>query len=217
MDVKVTIAPGKNSVISGGDFIYCREASHNVFDIQPEGSGERIEFHLGAEERYTEPVDQFRVYNMGVTDLEATFRVKTGGTYQDHRVVISGGVDVQNFPATFPDGETEITRKGYSQIGASHFGATAPPGATTLVAPASNTNGMILRTASFDFGSQNLALFADVATGASWDDFTKRAIFARAAGGVGSVNLQDIFIPAGSGLFLVNSGTVYVRGTYDLL
>lgn len=131
---------------------------------------------------------------------------------------ITNPVNVGNFPSTFPDGMTEITRKGYSQIGASYYGGTVGSGTTTLVSAASNTGGLIVRTAWFNASSGNGTLFADTAAGSAYNDYTKRALWTLAGTNPTEMwPIKDLYIPSGNGLFLVNTSTFYVQLTYDLL
>lgn len=89
-----------------------------------------------------------------------------------------------------------------------------------IVAPATNVNGLYLRTAQLQVWSTNsgVAVFASPTAPANCCDASTRNIFEMASG-VGGVsqNLPNqLFIPAGMGIWIGANGSVGWELTYDL-
>lgn len=215
MDVTQTILAGGIGLIPGGKFIYCLSATHDNFELQPMG-GENISFHEDGEETFEVAPQEFRVWNKGA-DLTVSFRIKDDGKYRDNRFVMSGGVTVDNFPAAYPDGLTEITRHGYGQIGASYAHGASIAGVLTILAPATNTAGVIIRTLSAFSEGSRMSLFADTAAPLDHVDATKRRIVYVAGAGP-LLFEEDRFVEAGSGLYIAANGTLGLYSmTFDIL
>lgn len=102
--------------------------------------------------------------------------------------------------------------------GASGFGISASGGVQTVITPAANVNGIIIRTlqAQSSAGNSN-TVFADTAAPATYNDSTKRIIFMASDGSINNL-AKAIKIPPGCGLFVAcNSASGAFYGTYDIL
>lgn len=172
-------------------------------------------------------LDQVQLYNIGATDMTITIAMGIGDI-SDSRLNVSGEVQVKNVTGgtlKTDDDETQakldtlITAVGDAQfttIGANSFAAIGNSAVQTVLSPASNTNGAILRTLSMSGQTSSSAFFADTSAPSGYADYTKRGI-AHIFGG-GSFDTKDIYLPAGVGMYFAcqNTGTV-CRVTYDLL
>lgn len=216
MDITEIIPAGQMGVIPGGNFIYCISASHADFEIQPMG-GEKAAFHIGAEESFSTAPEEFRVWNNGA-DLVAKFRIKNDGEYRDNRLTLNGNINanVLNFPATFSDGLTEITRHGYGQIGASYASGTGTGVAITVVAPVTNAAGIILRTAHVVASASQISLYADTAAPISATDATKRRLLTAWVSGQ-NPQLEDRYLAPGNGIYIFGGVSAEYSLTFDIL
>jgi len=166
------------------------------------------------------------------TGVELTARLAFNDEgIRDNRLVLAagGGIavnnfpaafpgDVTNFPAAFPDGLSEISRHGYSQIGASFCIGQTILGVVTALAGASNLNGCIIRTAHLTRNLADLSLYADTAPPVSNLDYTKKGLmYLFGPSGMQQV-LHDFYVPPGHGLYISAGGAnSYFALTFDLL
>lgn len=85
----------------------------------------------------------------------------------------------------------------------------------TIISPASNVRGVLLRTANMQPSGTTASMYADTAAPANYEDTSKRAL----AYYVGSLwQLQEeVWLPPGIGLYVVSAGTAYGYSvTYDV-
>ena len=202
----------------GGEFFYVLECDQADFLMAMDESG--LDFtKLRTYKRVEQGAqyDSLRIFNPNASDLN--LKIIAGfGEYGDDEVKIGGAITVTSITnpvalstATFPDGLTEITRKGHGQAGASFAQAAFTAGVTTIVAPAANTNGIVLRVASFYCATHEAAIYTDTAAPSGWNDVTKQRLFVLSS--AQGHEVRDIFIPAGDGLYVAMSGT---SGHYNL-
>lgn len=104
-------------------------------------------------------------------------------------------------------------------LGSSFLNVTASVGVQTLVAPAANTNGLILRTYSWQVvpGYTQAGFYADTSAPSGYNDLSKRAIFmtvqaATSPGGVFAA-APNLVISPGWGLYFAATAT---QGTFSL-
>jgi len=170
---------------------------------------------------------QVVIENKSAVELTATLAFNDDGVRDNRLVLAAGGgiavnnfptgFDVNNLPATYDDGLTQITRHGYGSLGASFVTGTTPSTAPqTIILPATNTGGVVLRHASV-FGVANYtALYADTAAPTNVLDTTKRRLLLGT--GVTPFDLRDMYLPAGVGLYAVaNGANNYYSATFDIL
>lgn len=124
-----------------------------------------------------------------------------------------GAVTLSNFYAGATAGN------GYQRRGGTTYGgASAGSVSTTVVAPATNSNGLILRTLSVDAVAGHFALFADTAAPSSVSDTTKNKLL-HVLNGTYLVTPQfpHLYLPAGLGLyFYAGAAGVNFWCSYDL-
>ncbi|UKV16585.1 hypothetical protein L6172_09875 [Thalassospiraceae bacterium SW-3-3] len=82
---------------------------------------------------------------------------------------------------------------------------TPAAGVYTAVLPASNTAGVLVRAAIINSGGPAISIFADTAAPSAWNDTTKKRIGGLRANG--SQFLRDLYLPAGTGLYVAPSNT----------
>jgi hypothetical protein len=113
---------------------------------------------------------------------------------------ISGSVNFGNPYANSMNGT------GYQRIGATRYGLSAAgAGSNTIVAPASNVNGLVLRSICIEISvggaGNDLGVFADTAAPANWNDVTKNRIIALKPLNTLSMPELNVFLPVGFGLY----------------
>lgn len=104
------------------------------------------------------------------------------------------------------------------KIGASFFRGNVP-GVQTLVTPAANTNGLVIRTFSVPSNTSALiAVYADTAAPTGAGDATKRTAFvANSTGSYGAQGfITPLDIPAGYGLYVCGAGSADAAITWDM-
>ena len=137
--------------------------------------------------------------NDGVFDVDADPPVQ----------IVGGSIDIGD------DGLTEITRKGYGQIGASKFDFNAV-GLGTALLPATNTGGAIIRHGYLNALSGPIALYVDTAAPSSALDLTKHRL-ALCYSTTERFQMRDFYIPAGSGIYVYSSASAAAFLSFDLL
>lgn len=215
----------------GARIIQCDEASLPSFYIQVDG-GINIPFKTGR--KYTHSMPSFSkvtVYNPSANSLTVNLLVGSGdiednAVYVDTLQQIVQTVNVAdanllaaiNGLAALMQNDAD-KRNAITPLG-QHFAVADGVAAavTTMVAPAANVNGLILRTASIMSTSNRAALFAAPTAPPNADDLTRRVIM---FGWSSACMLpQQLLIPAGNGLYFARGGssTSYAASvSYDLL
>lgn len=103
-------------------------------------------------------------------------------------------------------------------LGSSFANVTANGAVQTLLAPAANLNGIILRSYAWHVaaGYNQAGFYADATAPAAYNDLTKRALFMTvqaATSPQGAISATpNLFLPAGWGLFFASST---VQGTFS--
>ena len=97
-------------------------------------------------------------------------------------------------------------KRANTPIGESFFaGDTIPASLTTVVDPATNTEGVIIRTFEGQVYSANFAVFAGPSAPSSMTDVTVKRLD-RLYGGNTEFSVRDLYLPAGQGLWLWGDG-----------
>lgn len=223
----LNVAAGGEQILDvGGEFFYVLEIDQTEFLIAMDsGSADFAKLRTYKRVEQGAQYKSLRIVNPNGSAM--TGKLIAGfGEYGDDETNISGsvavsntGFDVNNLPASYPDGLTEITRHGYGQIGASVAGANLGTTATTLLAPASNTSGCIIRTAAVSADVANYArITSGTAAPTSITDATAETVADRNVNGGGYANVP-LYIPAGYGIWGIASGANNYPSvvTFDLL
>ena len=107
----------------------------------------------------------------------------------------------------------------YVPQGALFIGVNSINGVITLVTPATNVNGLVIRTARLRaWGAGGSALYADTSAPATYNDLTKRIITDIGNNTVIQDSIINLFIPTGRGLYYAGNATVgELTMNYDLL
>lgn len=238
-------ANGRIEINSAGEFVRCLEAS-DIFYVSINNSGSEMYFTAGIE--WTTPALETYQTLVLINKTAAPITVIMAwgfGEYKDGRLTASGNLTVVNAPADkldVDDADTQtalaalqaqttaeflaltnllkndqLKRSSLTPLGASAAGCNNVASAT-LVTPAANANGLIIRNYTVYTASGVGALFADTAAPATAYDVTKRCLANNA--GLGAVSGKDIYVPAGIGLYSASSAASTGTGctlTYELL
>ena len=182
--------------------------------------------------RSVNPDDLFekvRIKNLSGSALTLEYAFGIGGV-DDNALQVLGIVSVKNetggtLQTNNPDLETllkndEDQRSPVSVKGGSSVAASNTAAVQTLVTPAANVNGLILRHVSMTTVSgQACTLFADTAAPSGYLDLTKDVVFhSRDSNQVN--HYEPVFIPAGQGLYWAASAANthnFIAADYDLL
>lgn len=108
--------------------------------------------------------------------------------------------------------ERSILAWDQNPIGTSFFSNAAASGATTIVSPASNTNGVSVNTASFSGAGVAAGFFAG--TSAPTSSVSNNPIIA--ADGYSPVSPVQIFLPAGQGFYFWSSAATQAYSSYTV-
>lgn len=106
-------------------------------------------------------------------------------------------------------------------VGQSFVNVGVGPGAlTTLVAPASNPSGLIIRTLSINSGGGTGAIYTSATAPSSASDLTTRIVFqfSSASAGDSQTVPHELYVYPGMGVYIGNShptGNVILFMTYD--
>lgn len=198
--------------------------------------GGKIPSGLSLELPETEDFDRIELKNESASSMTLEVAISNGKII-DSRTVLSGSIEVKNDPLNTPldtdDANTqakldsliallqndEDLRSPLTPLGGSYVAATNTGAVQTLISPASNTGGLILRTVSMCCGSSSQsALFADTSAPSGYTDVTKEQILQCQSSDIS--NMKDVFVPAGKGIYWdasTNSTSNRVHITYDLL
>jgi hypothetical protein len=115
-------------------------------------------------------------------------------------------------PQSAAAGQPQVQPGG---VGGSDYNASAAAGATTIVAPASNVNGVVIRGACLVPNTGTVGIFAG--TSAPTTLLTNQAVFI-AAGTAQMTMPREILLPAGQGVYLYNNGAAAQQTVnYDIL
>ncbi|MBO6841658.1 hypothetical protein [Thalassospira sp.] len=221
-----TIAAGDTFVINRkGRSVTCLSASDDLEIVIDDGS--RSFFTAGISMEFDEPFAKVQLHNP--TASPVTFLIATAmGKVDDNRLTASGNIKVLDPGAgseSFADVIAEIAlvralmqndedkRKGLSSLGASAAKINAGATATwvQLINPASNTSGIIVRSASVaNVGSVNhLVIDTASPSGSEIEIATGRA---------SDIRREDFFLPSGYGLYAKQDGhTLYASANWDVL
>lgn len=102
-------------------------------------------------------------------------------------------------------------------IGTSYFAGVNLSGVTTVLAPASNTKGVWIKTLQGDAHAGDVAIHADTAAPSAPIDNTKRVLFRMVGAGRSEVQ-RDIFLPIGLGIYASGNGhSGSLQFTYEVL
>ena len=107
------------------------------------------------------------------------------------------------------------TKSNRAEVGASYLNDFAA-GVTTVVTPAANTRGIVIRTFARSSTAAGIGLYADTAAPSAYTDLTKRRVWV-GGGTEWWMWFGEIFIPPGNGLYVAASALVLGNMTYDVL
>lgn len=117
-------------------------------------------------------------------------------------------------------GYQDYFKKPKTPVGGSKFSLFSTAGVQTIISPAANVNGAIIRTLNCNItsGGNIASIFADTAAPSGWNDATKACIYNVFGSSVHGYVVSDIYLPAGVGLYGAASTTwQYLTVTYDLI
>jgi len=149
-------------------------------------------------------------------NISGTVTIDDGGG----SITVDGGVSVSNFPVSQTVSGTVDIGEASSPVGASFYnGFEVATGVYTMFTAAANTGGAILRTGAVSVNGATARIFADTVAPVSYADLTVKAILAAWSSAIDKDVLQrEVFIPAGSGLFMACNGVAAsTQLTWDML
>lgn len=226
----VVIAAGESRKISKlGKYITILSNSGADPRIQINGqNGGIVSSGLSIELPPSENFDKLEFVNESGASITMQIAISNGKII-DSRTVLSGSVGVKADPLNtpLPTVDTQIAslitainnQKDYVTIGANKLSVYNIGGVSTLLTPAANTTGIIIRTCdAYQVGAPyNVArVFADTSAPSSYSDVTKRCILNQ-IGYPNGVQLQNYKIPSGNGLYLAVLSQGFIDITYDTI
>lgn len=171
------------------------------------------------------PVGGFTLVEI-VNDMDVAQEIEiicTDDKIRDGRMVVSGSINanitggnlnIDNLPQHYSDGLTDVERKGVHSVGNNIACYSGAGGVVTVVPPASNVNGIIIRSSSiYDGNLQWGGLRVGLSAPVSIFDPAAGAHIALSYGT--ETGLMPIKIAAGDGLYAVASNSVYGSVSWD--
>lgn len=222
---------------AGSRILLCDSASLAGFELQFD-NGINVPFKVGR--KYTQFGGEFKQVTLHNTDLVNPLSVNLlvgSGDIEDNAVYVDTIQSITQTVNTDDAGtqaaiaaakagiETLLSgglaaRYPFSVAGANNAGSNNSTTPVTLLAPASNVNGAIVRSAAALSGSGNeIEIVAKTSAPSGSRDHTAFAI-ATGISGTGFCVPLPLYLPAGVGIYLVGGTTgssQYGRVSYDLL
>ena len=139
-------------------------------------------------------------------------------TCQNHHGAIPVG---KLFVASLEEGENNGSQACAVPVG-KNFRYVVPYGMTQIIDPNSNTNGVIIRTASCTPSNGWVTLYTGASTPSGAHDPDNPIIFGSAGNSTSGGNAivwlpYPLYIPAGQGVWGLNSGAGEISMTWDVL
>lgn len=222
------IAPGSLGFIECGQGgqLYVRSSSHDQFTLNIEGVGTLIG-HAGLQVRDIQ-ARKIEVRNNGVEPLDLVINIGSAEII-DRRASVSETLRVFDpvTGASFAEiiemmQDADNQRVPVREIGSSFFAVNSvSTSAQTLIDPASNTDGVILRYMMYEATSQhNYGIFISETAPTAYNETGKHRLEGSLSGfnQLREVNCP-IRLPAGFGLFRIaaQSANTHCQGGYDIL